>query len=155
MEKEKIRQEILHNLLYPKKLHLSILLSEISPSEFMLIALLINYRKEHGRDIMVNELAQGLGVNLSGVSRSLRRLEERGLVKRVCDETCRRNTFAIISESGLELYKGNKKAIENMVDKLLDELSMEEIVQSIEFNKKVSAIVERECEIFSRTSEGE
>ena len=155
MEKEKIRQEILHNLLYPRKLHLSLLLSEISLSEFMLIALLLNYRKEHGRDIMVNELAQGLGINLSGVSRSLRRLEERGLIKRVCDETCRRNTFVIISENGLELYNANKKAIENMVDKLLDELNVEEIVQSIEFNKKVSAIVNRECEIIAKTSEGE
>ena len=145
MDKEQLHREILHNLVYPRKIPLAVLLSEISANEFILIASLLTYEKENGSHITVNELATSMDVTLPAVSRSLRRLEERGLIKRVCNEECRRNTFVVISDKGRELFEENRKKMEYLVDKLIDEVSVEEIEAAILFSKKVSAIMDREC----------
>ena len=89
-----------------------------------------------------------MDVTLPAVSRSLRRLEERGLIKRVCNEECRRNTFVVISDIGRELFEENRKKMEYLVDKLIDEFSIDEIEAAILFGKKVSAIMDRECKSF-------
>ena len=148
MDKEQLHREIIQNLVYPRKIPLTVLLSEISANEFILIASLLAYEKQNGTHITVNELAASMDVSLPAVSRSLRHLEERGLLKRVCNEECRRNTFVVISDIGRKLFEENRKKVEYLVDKLIDEVSIEEIETAILFSKKVSEIVDRECKTF-------
>ena len=148
MYKEHLHKEIIQNLIYPRKIPFSVLLSDLSGNDFILIASFLAYEEEHGNHITVNELASRMDVTVPAVSRSLRRLEERGLIKRVCNKDCRRNTFVKISACGRKLFETNRKVIEHMVDKLIDEFSVEEIEASIAFNKKVLTIMDKECKAF-------
>ena len=101
LDKEQLHREIIQNLVSPRKIPMTVLLSEISANEFILIASLLAYEKQNGTHITVNELATSMDVSLPAVSRSLRHLEERGLLKRVCNEECRRSTFVVISDISL------------------------------------------------------
>ena len=154
MNKEQLHKEIIRNLIYPRKLPFSVFLEELSGSEFMLMAAFLAYEQDTGNPITVNELATQMDVTVPAVSRTLRRLEERGLIKRVCDEECRRNTHIKILSRGQELFDINRKAIEYLVDKLLDNLSTEEIEKTIEFNKKLANIMDAECrEYFAKVDQ--
>lgn len=146
MNKEQIHKYILQSLLHPKRLPLTVLLNDLSPGEFFLIASFLTYEDEHqGKHITVNELASNLDVTVPAVSRSLKKLEEKGLISRVTDKDCRRNTFVVISESGKELFDENKDTISCILDSIIQELSVEEIKAAIEFQEKLQHIMDREC----------
>ena len=145
MDKEKISTEIIQNILHPRKFPISVFLEELSPGEFMIIASFLSYEKERGNNITVNELASRMEVTVPAVSRTLRKLEERGLITRVTGEECKRNTFVVISDKGRRLFHENKETIEYMVGKLISALTPEEIEASIAFHKKVTALVDKEC----------
>ena len=148
MDKNQLRDEIIQNLIYPRKLPYAVFLEEISMAEFMLMASVITYENDTGTHAVVNELASRLEVTVPAVSRSLKKLEEKGLVKRICNEECRRNTFVKILPKGKELFEYNRNTVEYMVDKLVSSLTPEEIEASIQFNKKVATIMDKEYRAF-------
>ncbi len=145
MDKDYYRKEIIQRLIYPRKLPFTVFLEQLSGGEFMLMASFLTYEKETGKHITVNELASRMEVTVPAVSRSLKRLEERGLIKRIIGEECKRNTFVTISDKGKELFDINREAIEFMVDKLIAVLTVEEIEASINFSNKVASVLESEC----------
>ena len=151
MDKAQISSEIIQNILYPRKFPISVFLEEISPGEFMLIASFLAYEKECGNNITVNELASRMEVTVPAVSRTLRKLEERGLINRVTGEECKRNTFVVISDKGRRLFDENKETVEYMVSKLISALTPEEIENSIAFHKKITALIDKECKEYLET----
>lgn len=145
MNKEQLHKEILQNLIYPKKIPLSVIFSKMSPAEFTLIASFKTYEKDNdGKHITVNELASNVNVSVPAVSKSLRNLEERGLIQRVTNQDCRRNTFVVISEKGEKLYEYNKEKITQVLDKLMDTFSLDEILSAIEFHQKLDQLITSE-----------
>lgn len=145
VDKEQLHREIVQKLIYPRKLPFTVFLEELSGGEFMLIASFLAYEKECGNHITVNELASRLEVTVPNVSRSLKKLEDRGLIKRVSGEECKRNTFVVISPKGKELFEKNKEVIEYMIEKLLTSLSVQEVEAAIAFSQKIYSLVEDEC----------
>ena len=141
MTKEQIRYEFMQNMLHPRKLPFTVIMEDLSGSEFMLMASFLTYEKENGRHITVNELASIVGVTLPAVSRSLKRLEERKLIKRETNEECRRNTFVKILPKGQELFEKNKERFEYMLDRVLNVLPLEEIEMMISIHKKIAEII--------------
>lgn len=154
MNKEQIRKEVIRHVLYPKKLPLSVLFNDLSVGEFILVGSFLAYESEHdGKHITVNELASNLAVAVPSVSRSLRKLEERGLISRVTDENCRRNTFVIISEKGKELFKENEERVYCLMDKVMQRFSTEEINFAINFHRDLQSVLDSECKSFLENKE--
>ena len=111
MDKNKLKDHILNKFIYSKKKPVSALLADMSPPEFILISTFTEYEKNNGRHITINELATELNISLPAVSRTLKHLEERQLIKRVTNEDCRRITFVVISEKGKKLFEKNRKRL--------------------------------------------
>ena len=145
MNKEQLRKEILQKLIYPKKIPLSVVLNELSPAEFTLIASFKSYEKSNeGKHITVNELASNINISVPAVSKTLKKLEDRGLIQRITNKECRRNTFVVISEKGEDLYRYNKEKITLVLDKLMSSFSIEEIQAAISFYQKLENIINKE-----------
>lgn len=154
MNKEQIRKEVIRHVLYPKKLPLSLLFDDLSVGEFMLIGSFLAYEADNdGKHITVNELASNLDVTVPAVSRHLRKLEERGLINRVTDENCRRNTFVVISENGKKLFKENKERVYTLLDKVMQKFSTEEITFAINFHRDLQSVLDNECKSFLENNE--
>ena len=144
LNKQKI-DEIIEYMLHPKKLPASVILKDISCGEFILIAAFLKYEEHHqGKRITVNELACELDVSIPAVSRMLKNLETRNLVQRETDKDCRRNTLVNITDDGLSLFKDNENRIRNLVTKILEQFTEEEINMMLNLSKKTDIILEKE-----------
>ena len=151
MDKEKLQNEILQELIYPKKIPAAFF-ADMSPGEFTLIAAFTAY----GKHITVNELASNINVSVPAVSRTLKNLENRRLIQRKINLNCRRTTFVTITKKGKELFEINRKKITDMLDKVMDALTVDEILTAIKFHQKVESILQRECENYTmEEQEGE
>lgn len=130
-----------------KRKKTAFLLSDLSPAEFSLIDTIVTYKKTHDkRDITVNEIAQDMEISAPAVSKSLKSLENRGIISRVTSESSRRNTFVHITESGIEIYEKNMEVMGRLVDKILSSFTEKEIEQMIAVSKKINMILDEETE---------
>ena len=136
--------ELVKMEMYPKKLPFNSVLTEMSPMEFCAIGTFVEFEKQNsGRHITVNELSQESGMSVPLVSRTLKNLESRGLIKRITDENCRRNTLVVISEKGNKLFEQNTKVIMNYLEKVLDYFTDSEIEMLISLKKKSTDAMEK------------
>ena len=149
MDKQKL-DDIVEYMLHPKRLPISVLFSEISCGEFMLIAAFLRYEEDHaGKHITVNELAGLLDVSIPAVSRMLKNLETRGLIVRETDKDCRRNTLVVITDLGLSLFSENEGKIRCLASRILEQFTEEEIDLMLNLSKRAEQTLEKEIEFIS------
>lgn len=141
--------ELIKMEIYPKKLPFNSILSEMSSMEFCMIGAFLEFEKHNnGKHITVNELAAESGMSVPLVSRTLKNLESRELIKRVTDENCRRNTLVIISEKGNELFEKNSEVLTKYINKVLDYFTDDEIGTLFSLKKKTLNAMENVMEEF-------
>lgn len=149
MTRQEKYSELVKMELYPRKMPVHNILKEMSPMEFCAIGAFLEFEnKNGGNHITVNRLAKDMGMSMPLTSRMLKNLETRGLIKRVTDEQCRRNTLIIISEKGNELFENNSKVVMKYIDKVLDNFSDEELETLISIKKKMMASMQDAMEFF-------
>lgn len=130
-----------------KRRNPALLLSELSPAEFALLDTTLKYEEENnGRHITVNEISTDMGVSVPAVSRSLKSLEVRGIVSRVTDKNCRRNTFVIITEDGRNVFDKNMEVLGRFIKKVITSFTDEEIEQMTRFSKKINSLLTEEID---------
>jgi len=81
-------------------------------------------------------------------SRMLKNLESKELIRRVTDESCRRNTFVLISDKGKEIFKKNSKVVMQYIDKVLSVFSDSEIETIISMQNKMIASMDNAIKDF-------
>lgn len=124
--------------LYPKKVPINNLLTEMSPMEFCAIGAFLNFENENnGKHITVNQLAKDMNMSMPLASRMLKNLESKELIRRVTDESCRRNTFVVISEKGKEIFDKNSTVVMKYIDKVLSVFSDSEIEMLVSMKTKL------------------
>jgi len=149
MTRQEKYSELIKMELYPKKVPINSILTELSPMEFCAIGAFLEFEKNHdGSHITVNRLAKDMDMSMPLASRMLKNLETRGLIKRVTDEHCRRNTLIIISEKGNELFQKNSKVVMRYIDKVLSVFTDEEIETLISIKKKMITSMENAIKDF-------
>lgn len=142
--------ELVKMELYPKRIPVNTILSEMSPMEFCAIGAFLEFEKQNpGKHITVNRLAQETGMSVPLVSRTLKNLESRELIKRVTDESCRRNTFVLISEKGNQLFGKNAAVIKQYIDRVLSFFTESEIEMLIHLKKKALSAMETALKEFA------
>lgn len=145
MDKHRRYADLIEMELYPKKPPFQVLFNNMSPLEYFAIGCLLKYEEVNpGEHITVNGLASSTGMLVAQVSRTLKHLEMRGLLKRVTDENCRRNTLVLISDLGRKLFDENTKSVMNYAQKILSGFTDEEIEMMISFKKRLFKAVEQE-----------
>lgn len=120
------------------KIPITKLLENISMGEFMAIGALKKFEQtNNGKNITVAVLADSLHVSVPAISRMLKNLEEKNLVKRVTDKACRRNTYVIITKDGISLHNQNAKILHSYIEKVLSHFDDEEIQNILTIHKKL------------------
>lgn len=100
----------------------------------------------HQKEINQENIASRCNINKGAVARSIKKLEDNGLVKRRIDDNNRRQNIISLTPKGEEILK---KAIakldkwesyvfeDNIIDKEMMQISLKEIaIKSMEFNHK-------------------
>jgi len=147
--KEKYTELIKMGLIYPKKVPINHLLTEMSPMEFCAIGSFLSFEEENdGKHITVNRLAKDMQISMPLASRMLKNLESKELIRRVTDESCRRNTFVLISDKGKEIFKKNSKVVMQYIDKVLSVFSDSEIETIISMQNKMIASMDNAIKDF-------
>ena len=103
MDTERMKRESMQTMMEVRKLQLlHRRKKEILGPEFRFLRMVEQFQQDHPEvpGIYVNELAACTGVTKSSVSKSLHKLEQRGMVTRTVDPNDRRNTFVSLTPEG-------------------------------------------------------
>ena len=134
----------------------------LSKAEFMTLGIIARYHREHPDEtgIYVSALADYMHCSAPAASRTLRHLEERGLLRREADQADRRNTCVILTEEGRRtldetfihlndrisrviqrMGKDNMRCLIDQLDRLADAIQEEQ--QRSEPNAEYSQVSEK------------
>lgn len=102
-----------------------------------------NKEKEDGM-LTVSELAAKTHTKPSAVSRSLKILEERGLIERTVNRDDRRNTYVTVSEKGKDEWKRMEAVCLEFARSVLSRMDEREIENLISYVNHFAAIAEEE-----------
>lgn len=98
--------------------------SEILNSEYHILQLIYYHE---GDCIALSDLADKMGVSVPSVSRSIKGLVEKDLVKRSYDPKDRRTTYVMISDLGIEKYLGVSRMLKEYVGDILSSYDEDEL----------------------------
>lgn len=107
-----------------KKLHKAFL-HKPQKYEFETLAVIKKCEKEN-KKIYVSELAELNDMPISGISRLLRGMEEKGYVLRRTDQNDRRNTYVLLTDKGNELYQSMLDGVQEFFSAVMSHLTDDE-----------------------------
>lgn len=94
---------------------------DINASQFpLLVYLLFNH------DVCQNDIADSYKIDKASIARSVRKLEEHGLVKRTIDDSNRKKYKVSLTEKGKEIALKIKEANEEWENSILNNLEIED-----------------------------
>lgn len=102
------------------------------------------------KGIYVSELAKRMRVMLPSASRTLKTLEERGLIYREADPESRRNTCISLTKKGEEVRAKCMEAIGTLMERVIDRMGKEDMEKLIELAKRFSGLIEEEINLMKK-----
>ena len=126
-----------------RKLDITSMFPELSGSDFRTLMTIECVGKEkEGKGVRVSELAQQMRVAAPAASRTLKGLEERGMIERSVDTEDRRNTYVFLTKKGKEVLADAEQIMNDFshaVFERLDEEKMEHLIAYLKEVYEVSA----------------
>lgn len=114
-----------------------------SHSEITLLYFALDRFAECGEHITAAQAAELLRVSAPSVSRTLKNLEEKGLIERDIDKNDRRSVRIIVTKAGDRQVKGVLERIFAIMDGALGEFSNEELIAMAELHGKFVHSIEK------------
>lgn len=114
-----------------------------SHSEITLLYFALDRFAECGEHLTAAQAAEILKVSAPSVSRTLKNLEEKGLIERDIDKNDRRSVRIIVTKAGNQRVNSVLERIFNIMDKVLKEFSNEELTAMAELHCKFVRSVEK------------
>lgn len=104
-------------------------------------------------NVSVSDIAQYLEKSVPAISRTLKTLEEKGSVERITNKNDRRNTYVVITDTGMASIQQNIDSMTDFINKSLSHMSEEEAVQFVELLDKFYGCIRQEIEQKGRNQE--
>lgn len=111
----------------------------ISHSEFCLLNIIMDGKE----DITVSEIAAELEVTPPAVSRSLKSMESRGLIKRETNLINRRNTMVRLTETGREFLEMSRRQMDAVMQYVEEKMGEERKNQLCLLLEEMTGIIEQ------------
>lgn len=127
------------------KLRLGDIMPDISGADFWTMRNIMD-RGEDGK-ITISELAKKTRVLPSAISRTLKRLEEKGYVERTVNKNDRRNTYVEITDRGREVAQEIRDIMCDYGEAVLSKLDEEELSKLISYLNNIYDIAKKEIEV--------
>lgn len=132
--------EMLHNL---EHFNLSEKLNIMPKSEMAILKIIL---KSENKEIRVCEIAKKLNISAPAVSRTLRRLEEKGCIERITNKSDRRNTNVKVTQKGKDTFDADMRIMGSFLHCSLEHLSDDEAEQLIFLIRKLHGSMRDELE---------
>ena len=118
----------------------------LSKDEFMTLGMLSRYhRKFPDRPgIYVSELAEHMHCSAPAASRTLRHLEERGLLRREADRADRRNTCVILTEEGRRALEETFALLNDSIARVIQRMGEDNMRDLIGHLNRLASIIQEE-----------
>lgn len=102
---------------------------DMTQNEFIALNILHDYKKENkeSQGIYVSTLSAVMRTSVSGISRMLRVMEDRGLIERSVDREDRRNTFVSITDQGESLRTEGMERVEKIFHTVSVRLGLDKV----------------------------
>lgn len=113
--------------------------TRISHGEFCILNIIMC----GGNDITVSEIAAEMDVTPPAVSRSLKSLESKGLVKRETNLINRRNTMVRLTETGLDILKSSRRQMDAVMQYVEEKMGEERKSQLCLLLEEMTGIIEQ------------
>lgn len=102
--------------------------------------------KSAGEAISISTLAKKLCVTAPAVSRTIRSLEEKGLVYRETDSRDRRNTFVKLTDAGRMILKQSEREMNDLVDAAFQNMEQEDVERLLDYLDEFQSRMQTELE---------
>lgn len=127
------------------KLRLGDIMPDISGADFWTMWNIMD-KGEDGK-ITISELAKKTRVLPSAISRTLKRLEEKGYVERTVNKNDRRNTYVEITDRGREVAQEVREIMRDYGEAVLSKFDEEELSMLISYLNNIYDIAKKEIEV--------
>lgn len=145
MELDELKKELISTIFRMKKIHLSAMLESVSRGEFSTLEILAQSAEQAAESsVCVSDLAQMLLSAPSAVSRMLRGMEKKGLVKREIDLSNRRTTYVLLTEKGMAVRQSEIARLDTMLEQVISRMGEAEINQLIGLWNRLSDVMAEE-----------
>lgn len=146
MSEKNLKEEFMRVSHRMRRLNMSHVFSDVSQGEFFALEMLRKFQQRNGdsRGVIVSDLARSLRVSPPAASRTLKNMEEKGLIRREVDKNNRRNTYVYLTEKGMESRDMASKAMEDFTGRVMKRMGDENVEMLISLIQKMTTIMEEE-----------
>jgi MarR family transcriptional regulator, organic hydroperoxide resistance regulator len=95
------------------------------------------------------QLGPRMGMEPTSLSRTLKTIEDMGLIRREFDDIDRRKVLIFLTEKGIEKRRETKKVILDFNDKLFGKISQTKFKTFVDVMTKIDAITEQELKLLN------
>ena len=128
-----------------KRLRISNLFPEMTKTDCMTLLAIDHFNKEKDDGVLtVSELAEKIHMKPSAVSRTLKGLDDRGLIERTVNRADRRNTYVTVSEKGHEEWKRMEAQGLAFAQAVFSRMSAEDVEHLISYVNRFASVAEEE-----------
>lgn len=139
------------------KLKLGDLFPDMTKMDCMTLMTIAHFYKEEEKQKKINtsKLAERMHAKQSAISRTLKKLEEKGLIERITDKDDRRNTYVELTEKGKRSVAENKKKVNEVFEAVFSKMEKEDLEQLVVYLDRIYQLIRQEIEIRAEQEENE
>lgn len=126
--------------------NLSAFVEGVTIAELSLIYAAEEYAAQNGSPISVAEAAKMLKVSIPAVSRTLKSIEQKQLIRRETDEKDRRSVKLVVTEKGRDTMKKNVRSCLEVVNRVMERFSDEELSMMVNLHCKLTRALAEEAD---------
>lgn len=131
-----------------RKIHIGELFPEMTKADCMTLMAINHYNREkQAGTLTVSELAEKIHTKTSAVSRTLKNLEEQGLIERTVRSTDRRNTYVTLSVQGRATCERMEHTTSEFAEAVLSKMKEEDLKSMIIYMKELRQAAVEEIEL--------
>lgn len=128
------------------KLRIMDMFPEMTKSDCMMLLAIERLNEKKGRSVTVSELAEKVCAKNSAVSRTLKSLEEQGLIERSVNREDRRNVYVALTKKGKEEQQRIGQTMNELGQAVVAQMNEEDIEKLAVCLNEVYEIARREIE---------
>ena len=120
---------------------------ELEISEYIAlhsIARVASDKNDLSQKTYLSDLAEQLGMSISGVSKMITRLKDRGLVLWSHDGDGSEGTYVVITESGINAMSQQEKILSDYYSRVIDKFGHDNLIQLLQQMEKLEEIMDTE-----------
>ena len=127
------------------QLNFSVVLSQISQGEFLVMSAINKLERLHSSsNYGISNIADSLHVSSPAISRTITALENKGYVERKIDKLNRRNTLVRLTESGTEVFQNECDRIYQFMNNVVNRMGEDKLNELFLLSNELLENVEKE-----------